>query len=519
MLAAWLLGLAAPVTASPPEAVSVTVYRNPGADPGDMALDLDFLQGFALISETRTVRLPAGESEIRFEGVAGGLIPPSVAVNGLPDGALEKNMDARLLTPGALVDVRLGKRVHIRRTDRATGKVTESEAALLSGPVGVVLRTAEGVEALRCSGLAETLLFEGVPAGLNDKPTLSVRARVDRPVTAQVRLSYLASGFDWRANYVAQLGPDGKTLDLFAWLTLANGNDESFAGAQAQAVAGTLSRDEEAQASASSVPPAEISLNCWPAGTTSDVPYMAGPPPAPPGSYDMEAGDIIVTAMPVPAPMAMATPVAAVTAEQEELGDLKLYRIPEPMTVTAHAQKQVALLSKSGVPYKKLYGLALEAAGSNDDPQPARIIFRLKNEKARGLGVPLPAGSVAVFDAPVLLGEAAVADTAVGQEFDITVGESPDVQVTMRRLADGDSGDRARRVEVDVSNALPRPVSVELGLRVFGDWRIARPSERLVVRNGRQTWAPELAAHGRATLSYIYEPQRRRPPKAGDDAN
>lgn len=507
VLAAWLLGLAAPVTASPPETVSVTVYRNPDADPGDMTLDLDFLQGFALISETRTVTLPAGESEIRFEGVAGGLIPPSVAVSGLPDGALEKNMDARLLTPGALVDARLGKRVHIRRTDRAIGKVVESDATLLSGPDGVVLRTAEGVEALRCSGLAESPLFEGMPAGLNDKPTLSVRAHVDRPVTAQVRLSYLASDFDWRANYVAQLGPDGKTLDLFAWLTLANGNDESFAEAQTQAVAGTLSRDEEAEASALSVPPAEISLNCWPAGTTSDVPYMAPPPP--PGSYDMEAGDIIVTAMRAPAPMVMATPVAVMMAEQEELGDLKLYRVPEPVTVAAHAQKQIALLSKSGVPYKRLYGLAVDAGGDDDDPRPAQIILRLKNEKVRGLGVPLPAGSAAVFDAPVLLGEAVVADTAVGQEFDLMIGESPDVQITTRSLSDNDLGEKARRVSVEVSNASPRPIAIEVGLRVFGDWRIERPSKRLAIRNGHQTWATELPAHGRATLTYTYKPQRR----------
>ena len=86
----------------------------------------------------------------------------------------------------------------------------------------------------------------------------------------------------------------------------------------------------------------------------------------------------------------------------------------------------------------------------------------------------------------------------------------------MRRLTDDDSGDKARRIEVEVSNALPRPVSVELGLRVFGDWRIDRPSKRLVIRNGRQTWATELPAHSRATLTYIYKPQPRRSSSADE---
>ena len=42
-------------------------------------------------------------------------------------------------------------------------------------------------------------------------------------------------------------------------------------------------------------------------------------------------------------------------AQQEELGDLKLYRIPEPVTVAARSQKQVALLQRPGVQVRTLY--------------------------------------------------------------------------------------------------------------------------------------------------------------------
>ena len=42
-------------------------------------------------------------------------------------------------------------------------------------------------------------------------------------------------------------------------------------------------------------------------------------------------------------------------AQQEELGDLKLYRIPEPVTVAARSQKQVALLRRAGVQVRTLY--------------------------------------------------------------------------------------------------------------------------------------------------------------------
>src|SRR3546814_11869650 len=46
---------------------------------------------------------------------------------------------------------------------------------------------------------------------------------------------------------------------------------------------------------------------------------------------------------------------AAIMAGQEALGDLKLYRIPEPVTVAANSQRQVALLERSDVPIVIVY--------------------------------------------------------------------------------------------------------------------------------------------------------------------
>ena len=140
-----------------------------------------------------------------------------------------------LLSPGNLLDRSLGRRVHLRRTSRATGEVVEQEAVIRSGADGaVVLQTEDGIEALRCTGQSETLLFDEVPPDLSAKPTLSVRIRTREPIEATVTLSYLANGFDWQANYVATLSPAGDRIDLFAWLTLANGDETSFAAAQAK---------------------------------------------------------------------------------------------------------------------------------------------------------------------------------------------------------------------------------------------------------------------------------------------
>jgi hypothetical protein len=519
-----LLAAAAPaaaqqiVTSPGPESVSVTVYRNPYGD----RMNLDWLNGYALITETRTVSLPAGASVIRFEGVAGSILPASAIIRGLPRGAAEKNHDARLLSAGALVDASLGRQVHIRRTDRATGRTTETEAIIRSGPDGIVLQTTQGIEALRCSGLPETLVYNEAPPGLSAKPTLAVSTSAEAPATATLQLSYLASQFDWRANYVATIAPDGRTLDLFAWLTLANANDESFVDASAQVVAGRPNRMDDDEG-AEPVSP-QINLHCWPAGTTSDLPYPTPVTSVTAEELAMRGESIVVTGSRIPKPnLFSVSPVTVVTAQLEGLGDLKLYRIPVPVTVAANAQKQVALLHMERVRFEHLYGARIEAAEEPDedeDPVPARILLRTKNVEARGLGRPLPAGSINVFEQaagrPMLVGAGDVFDTSVGEDVEILVGKSPDVLIRHRLLPRKDGGKEGdgtpRRHEIEISNATSAPADVELKLS-FDDeaYRLVKPSRKLSRKNGLPLWRAHVPANATARLDYTIE---ERPPRA-----
>lgn len=494
LLLAFSAGVAAqPVAVSEaPLDVDVTVYRDPNRS-ARQGLNLRWLNGFALISERRLVRVPAGESEIRFEGVAGGIVPQSAIVTGLPEPIVERNRDALLLSPATLLDRSLGRRVHLRRTQAATGEVREQEAIVRSSAAGaVVLETESGFEALRCSGLSETIVYDEVPSGLSAKPTLSVRARSSRAAEAVVTLSYLATGLDWKADYVATLSEDESKLDLFAWLTLASSDETSFVYADTQAVAGRVNREYARRQSAQG---GSLSLRCWPNGTTSDIDeeeiqvtgsrvaeraMMVPPPPPPP---------------PPPAP----APVAAMEAKQEQLGDLKLYRIPEPVTVAANSQKQVALLQRQGIEVSLVY--RHDAYGSEGvlTGQAQRVLVT-RNRESEGLGLPLPAGQVRLFaqgPRPILLGEGSLDDKAVGEKIEIAVGASPSVRVeqalTERR------GDRSR-YRLILSNANPRPVRTEV--RIRGEEAKAESGGRLERRDGLPTWSATVPANGTATLVY-----------------
>lgn len=469
-----------------PDQVAVTLYRDPGRAP-DRRLDR-WLNGVALISETRIFDLPAGNVELRFEGVAGGIIPQSAILSDLPGGVVERNQDAYLLSPASLIERSLGRRVHLRRTHPATGAVREHDAIVRSGAAGaLVLQTAEGFEALRCSGLAETILYPDVPAGLSPKPILSVRARVARPVRARVTLSYLATGFDWQAQYVAHLSPDGVRLDLLAWLTLASTDETSFRNASTQAVAGRINRAHVQRLTPRGGP---IRLGCWPEGTTSDVALKE---------------EIVVTAArvstlaaapspPPPPPPAMAS--VALEAQQEDVGDLKLYRIPEPVTLAANSNKQVAFLQRAGVGARLMYRHT--ASPDRSGWAQATRVLLLNNREADGLGVPLPAGRLLLFangrERPLLLGEGVLTDRAVGEEAAVELGPAPAVRTQLVRLGGKGQGEFLLRA----TNDGQAPARLEV-LLPFAQVRADAPVAR---RNGMALWQVTVPANGEAALRF-----------------
>lgn len=502
-LALAVLALPAPavaqsvVTSPGPASVDVTVYRDPSRGV-TQEMDLDWLNGFALVSETRSVQIPAGESEIRFEGVAGGIVPQSAIVTGFPDGIVERNRDAFLLSPGTLLARSLGRRVTVRRTSRATGAVREQEAVIRSGPDGaVVLQTADGFEALRCTGLSETIVYPQVPPGLSSRPTLSVRTRSSRPVTATVTLSYLAQGFDWQANYIADLSPDGRHVQLFAWLTLASTDETSFPNADVQAVAGRLNREAVAREEPEASP---LNLDCWPAARTSDVPteeddaddmrWRGVPPPPPP---------------PPPPPVAMAATESIVVtgsriARQEELGDLKLFRLPEPVTVAANSQKQVALLVQPRVAVETVFRQRVDPEHAMRGEAASRFLLT-RNRTAEGLGVTLPAGGVSLFTRAggrrLLIGQGSVADRAVGDDVEIRLGASSGVRASIEEV---DHGDTWTDYVLTVTNDQDRTIRYEAEFALDDDVRFHHaPRAR---RDGRPLWAVTVPANGRATFRY-----------------
>lgn len=509
-VAAALPAHADTIASRAPETVAVTLYRD-GDGPFQALNAWQRAQaaekGLILVTETRTVDLPAGRHTIRFDGVAEGLIPQSAAVEGLPGRAVERNYDYALLSPGTLVERSLGQPIQVVRTNRETGRQRAVDAELLQGPNGLMVQTAEGVEALGCSGGTERLVLSSVPEGLTDKPSLSTIVDVPAPARVKLTLSYLALGVNWQADYVARIHPDGKRLDLTGWLTLVNSGGSQFADARTQAVAGRLSRQ---YARVDRGRPLPISRACWPMDTThfsSAPPPPPGPPPPP---------------LPIPPVMARAaleevtvTGARTPLAEQSNLGDYKLYTLPAPVTLNPRQTKQVAFLDQKDVAFQRLYVVTINPWESGRDDEGFRalaVTLRLDNKAANGLGKPLPSGALSTMETidgrPTFAGEQAVRDVAVGEPLDLVIGQAIDILARPRLVAEQTlkKGRLRRTYEVDLSNAKTIPVTIEVrqnpNLPAF---RVTSEPQKHDIRQGMVAWRVKLDPNQSLSFRYAIE--------------
>ena len=204
-------------------------------------------------------------------------------------------------------------------------------------------------------------------------------------------------------------------------------------------------------------------------------------------------------------------------ASQENLGDLKLYRIPEPVTVAANSQKQVGLLTRPEVRIALVYRQGIGAPeAAAEPPRPAILMLTARNRAEDGLGVPLPAGSLALFGErggrPILLGEGTVWDHAVGQDVEIELGEAPGVTGQIALLGEER---RWRLYRLTATNDRDVPVSYQAVFYEYPEnMRFAPP---LGLRGGWPFWTVTIPANSSVTLDYRVkrDPAQRASPAPG----
>ena len=161
--------------------------------------------------------------------------------------------------------------------------------------------------------------------------------------------------------------------------------------------------------------------------------------------------------------------------EAQTFGDYKLYPLPEAENVAARQTKQVQFLCRPDVVFERVYRYSVydSLPGRN---QKAEVILRLHNRVEDGLGKPLSAGGVSVFEtspdrSPVFAGHDSVNDIATDLPFEITTGRAMAVPVETRVVdgtTTGSGHDRQQQEKIEVTVENRKAVAIVFALRQSG---------------------------------------------------
>lgn len=417
------------------------------SDQVDLSLAV-YNSDLALVRDVRQLALPSGTFPLRFMDVAASVNPATVHLRSLTEptalGVLEQNYEYDLLDPDKLLRKYVGREVTLVR-DRQDGGTTRSEevkALLLACNNGPVWRIGgEIVTGVR----ADQYRFPELPENLYSRPTLVWLLENAGAPRHRVEASYLTGGISWNADYVLTVARDDKSADLAGWVTLKNQSGAAYRNARLQLIAGDVHR----------------------------TPVQA--------AEEKRRAD-----------RAMLQAAAAPAFEREAFSEYHLYTLQRRTTVNDRETKQIAMLTSPELPVEKHYVVngqqyyfrQQQAPGSpwKDD---VRVYYRFRNDQKSGLGMPMPAGVVRVYQADakggvLFAGEDRITHTPKDETIDLYTGNAFDIacerkQTDFKRISNTVV---EMAYEIALRNHKDAPVVVEVNEPIGGDWQMLEASHK-----------------------------------------
>jgi hypothetical protein len=411
------------------------------SDQTDLAVTV-YNSNVALVRDTRDISIPTGDFQLRFMDIAATVNPATVHIRSLAEpeklNVLEQNYEYDLLDAAKMLEKYVGREVTLVREvggkDGAT-QWEETKATLLANnPGGPVWKIGDDI----ITGMAPSgYRFSALPDNLYSRPTLIWLLANTGARRQKIEASYLANNMSWNADYVMTVARDDGSADLDGWVTLVNNAGTAFRNAKLQLVAGELNRVSQID-------------DIQEFGLTDKV--------------------------------ARFTRVPQMT--QENFSEYHLYTLNRRTTIADKESKQVALLRASSFPVEKrfvvtgqsyYYRSAMTPGSPAKDP--VMVYYRFKNEEKTGLGMPLPAGTIRVYQADshggtLFIGEDSITHTPKDEQLDIHVGNAFDIVAERKQTDYKVISNHVYEMEFEITlrNHKESAITVEVNEPIGGDW-------------------------------------------------
>jgi len=213
----------------------------------------------------------------------------------------------------------------------------------------------------------------------------------------------------------------------------------------------------------------------------------------------------------------MAAANAAREMTQESFSDYHLYTLGRKTTINNSQTKQVSMLDATGFPVVKRYvvnGQAFYYRNSYAPGSPIKdvvqVFYQFKNEDKAGLGIPMPAGVVRVYQSDSkggtqFVGEDRIEHTPTDEALNLKIGNAFDVVAERKQIDFQKISSNVYEMEFQVvlRNHKTTAIDVEVNEPIGGTWRMLTSSHPWTKTDA---WAAQFSVtvtpNGEATLKY-----------------
>jgi len=432
--------------------------------------------GFALFERKIGFDLKAGDNEVSLGGLPRGMDSSSLVLR--PDGSAKvrgQRFDFAIAGQDELLRRALGQTVTV---EQAVGNDRQTYTGqLMSAGNGLTLKLADG----RIKVLSSYASFElpRMPDGVVNEPTM--RWTIGNPNSGRENfaLSYATSGLAWRAEYLVNASGFGKDckMDIEGAAMVVNRSGADFNNVMLTLVAGQPNR----------------------AASAGPQMMMAAAP-------RMQKGML-----------------ADGAPDAQASGEYQAYKLPNAGSLPQGSVQRLPLVNAanniacerryetnySTGDWMPPYPIIDENYGAGEGQElPVLATLRFKNSKAAGLGVPLPAGRVRMFDGKDFLGEANINHTTANQDVTLQIGNVFDLKSTRTRedfKIDRDGRTMTERVSIKLINSKAQAATIRVGERLprWSDWEMVSSSVPFEKRNAQTvSFDVPVAADSETTLTY-----------------
>ena len=296
--------------------------------------------------------------------------------------------------------------------------------------------------------------------GLHAKPTLIWQIYSPTSEKLDLIISYLTGSLSWSANYILQTNANFTKADLRSWVNINNKAGISFNDTKLKLVAG-------------------------------DIHGVYGS-----GSVYSFRNIVAVEGF-----------TSAKGISETPLFEYHLYTLEKPVTLINNQAKQIFLLSVDFVPMQK------ELIFDSSKDGKVQIVLKIDNSKTEGLGIPLPSGTVKVYQHDSegqlqFIGEDQIDHTPIGKKIKVTVGNAFDIigKRTMTDFEQVNNNVSRTSYEIVLNNNKSGAQNVTVVEHFYGDWEIIKGFDKYEKIDAFTVeFRVSVPANGTKTIYYTVE--------------